>query len=123
MNRIITALLAIAAIFYCTSCSKSNAITPVDGTINGVPATTLYGNSHKLTDYILLSKNAALKEIAYYGQIYYYRIISSPSGILITISSNAVVKGSLDTVNSKITLTIDSSLHSTVFVSKIYTAQ
>jgi len=99
----------------CFSCSKYK-IQPVGGTINGMPAITLYGSSAKPTDYIFISK--AAKEMAYNGNTLTYTYTSSTT-IFMSDANGAVARAILDTANNKILLTIDTTYGYT-FASSLY---
>ena len=120
MKAIATILCVLSPVFF-TACSKSNEIPTVSGTINGVPALTLYGSSGKPTDYVLLSMTTD-KQISYQGNVYSYSNITSSNDIFITISTIYLVKGTLTTANSKTQLVIVTSPQTT-FGSTLYTSK
>jgi hypothetical protein len=114
-------LLLLTFCFAC--CSKSNEVTPVTGSINGVPAITLYGGSKKLNDYVLLGKEATKKQMSYLGTTYDYTNIDSLHDIRIEISSTVVMRGRLDTTGTIIKMTIDTLTHAGLFGSTEYTSR
>ena len=69
-------LLLIILVFYFSfsGCKKANEIPTVSGTINGVPAVTLYGSSGNATDYIFIvfSSSSTHKLLCYQGINYVY---------------------------------------------------
>lgn len=103
------------------ACSKSNSVQPVSGSINGVPAQTLYGSSGKATDYIFLSTVPLDYELSYGGQTYMY-YYTSGNNIFIMVTSTVAVKGSLTKTGSKTSLSIDNSSPS-IFASTEYTSK
>ncbi len=106
-------MLAVAlAVFYCgfSSCSKKDKVELVSGTVNGIPAITLYGNSNKPTDYIFLSTDSTQKEMSYNGVLLTYANTgSSSTGIFILNNHIAVAKAELALAGSKTVLTIDTA--------------
>jgi hypothetical protein len=86
------------------SCKKNNQIPTVSGTINGVTAIPLYGNSLQNADFILLSTDPAHKEISYNGTAYSYYYISTGSDIFISVSATNVQKATLSTSGNITTL-------------------
>jgi len=107
MKRIITILFAIGAVYF-AACSKSNAVQTVSGTINGVPALTLYGSSGEPADYVLLSTTPADKDMNYNGNTYYY-YTSPDNHIFIEVAPTNVVSSTLVTTGSKTVLSISAS--------------
>ena len=82
------------------ACKKGDAIPTVTGTVNGVPAVTLYGTTNEPVDYILLSTSGASKILSYAGQVYDY--YNSPgNGIFVVISPAYGVGGIIDTIAGK----------------------
>ena len=114
---ILFSLLAVSVI----SCSKKNKVELVSGTVDGLPAITLYGNSNKVADYIFLSSDSAHKEMSYNGVILTY-VSGSPSpSIFILKSSVAIAKGRLTASGTKTALTIDTT-YGFSFGSNLYTS-
>lgn len=105
VKRIITTLLTVVAIYF-TSCTKHDP-PPVTGTINGIPATTLYGSSGNATDYILIviSTNTNNNLISYEGHTYSYTN-GSGNDVYIEISPTNVVRGTLTTSGTQTVLTV-----------------
>ena len=104
-------VIVIAVFLSCFfSCSKKDKVEVVSGTVNGLPAVTLYGNSNKPTDYIFLSSDSAQKEMSYNGLLLTYaKTGASTTGIFILNNHLAVAKAELGTVGSKTVLTIDTA--------------
>ena len=95
---------------FCISCSKKDKVQLVSGTVNGIPATTLYGNSNKPTDYIFLSNDSTEKEMSYNGELLtYVKTGATSTGIFILYNHVAAAKAELGLVGSKTVLTIDSA--------------
>jgi hypothetical protein len=111
-------LLAVLAGILFPSCSKNN-FTPINGTINGLPALTLYGASNRPADYILI--RIADRVISYDGETFPYYYTSIAPNIFISISPGDVQKATLDTSNP-VTLIFaadtQSIFGSTIYVSK-----
>lgn len=107
INVIILLGVFISCLF---SCSKNEKIQQVTGTVNGLPATTLYGNSGKPTDYIFICSDSSKREMSY-GGVYltYSNTTSSSTGIFILQASIAVAKADLAITGSKTVLTIDTA--------------
>jgi hypothetical protein len=119
MKRIAIALITIACF---AACTKTNQISAVNGSINGVPALTLYGSSGKPTDYILFSTNFAVKLLSYQGQTYSYNNTSTANGIFIVVSSINVLKGTLDTSGPHTVITVD-NVAPVTFASSSYSSR
>ena len=121
MKRIIIALLACVAI--CFTACKKHEIPPVNGTINGMPALTLYGLSNNATDYVLIivSTNPADRLISYQVSTYSY-INSTGDEVYIEISPTNVVKGTLTTSGGQTVLTVVNTIPP-VFQSSQYTSR
>ena len=82
------------------ACKKGDAIPTVTGTINGVPAITLYGTTNEPVDYILISTSGTSKILSYGGVVYNY--YNSPAnGIYVVIAPAYGVAGIIDTVSGK----------------------
>ena len=82
----------------------------VSGTVNGIPAITLYGSSNKPADYIFLSSDSTQKAMSYNGEYLTYVYTSAAStSIFILKSSTAVARAELIKTSSKTTLTIDTA--------------
>ncbi len=105
--------LVIVLVFLCCfffSCSKKAKVEQVSGSVNGIPAITLYGNSNKPTDYIFLSSDTTQKEMSYNGVLLAYTKTGSTStGIFILNNHIAGAKAELGWVGSKTVLTIDTA--------------
>ncbi len=99
MRILIIALIAFSALCI-VACKKGDAIPTVSGTINGVPAVTLYGTTNKPVDYILIATSGVSKIISYGGVVYNY-YTSPANGIYVVISPTYGVVGTMDTVNNK----------------------
>lgn len=119
--KVVFFLLLIGVSHFLLGCSKKNHVADISGTINGVPATTLYGDSREAADYVLLSKDPAYMEMAYSGNIFKYTFVAGSSKIYITDSLTAIGRGSIIVSGSKTTLTIDTSYHF-AFRSKTYSS-
>lgn len=107
-------LLLFSLLVAATGCSK-NAQQTVTGTINGKPALTLYGNSGKTADYMLLDSSA--HEVSYDGQLYTY-YTGSANAVYISVATASVVSGVLATASGQTVLTI--TFANTVFSSTQY---
>ncbi len=119
MRRFIVIAIAVCV----ASCSKNNTIPPVSGTINGVPAITLYGSSNQPADYLFLSSVATDKELSYNGRVYPYLYLTTSDTELFVMSANrALVKGSLVTTGTITVFTIDTS-YTPTFGSTKYTSR
>ena len=116
------ALLLIAAMACFTGCSKHN-VTTENGSINGIPAKTLYGASGQEEDYlfIVLSNTIADKRIFYEGTTYTYSGISSTNNIYVIASPTSIVNCTIDTSGPQITLTVNTT--PSIFESSVYTAK
>jgi hypothetical protein len=111
-------LMVATGSLYLASCSKNNIIK-VSGTINGVPAITLYGNSNRQADFILLSTDPATHEISYDGIAYAYDYISTGADIFITLSPSNIQKATLTQSASTTVLTLAANSQ-TIFSSSLY---
>jgi len=116
MMRAFSISMVLIAGFLFPSCSKNN-YTPVNGTINGLPAITLYGNSNRSADYLLLSKSQ--KEVFYEGTTFTYEYLPTALDIVIYISTTTVQQASLDTSAPTTILTMDANPLS-IFGSSVY---
>ena len=121
MKSLSVILLAILVI-YISGCSKHNIQTE-NGSINGIPAITLYGSSGNEADYmfIVLSNTIANKRVFYQGTTYTYSGISSTNNIYVISSPTSIVNCTIDTLNPQITLTVNTT--PSIFESKVYTAK
>jgi hypothetical protein len=114
MKKIIAALLLTVT---CLSCSKS--VPTQNGTINGLPALTLYGSSKQPADYLFIS--TPQKKVSYNGQVLSYTNAAG-NDIFLTISGSSIARCTFDTIPKPDVLTIDTTYGFT-FGSKIYTAK
>ena len=116
MKKIIIVVSVITACFY-IACKKNIPIE--NGTIDGLPAITLYGSSNAPTDYLFISTSQ--KKISYNGNIFNYNY--GPGKTIFCYSNySPAATASLDTSVPRMTLTIDTSYGFT-FLSTIYTAK
>ncbi len=105
-------LVIVLAVFYCciSSCSKKDKVEVVSGTVNGLAAITLYGNSNKPADYIFLSSDSTQKEMSYNGLLLTYANAGSSSTSIFILNAHvAVAKAELGMVGSKTVLTINTA--------------
>ena len=119
MKSIITIILIFTVCCF-SACSKTGALQTVSGTIDGVPALTLYGNSGRPADYVFLSKDASVKKMAYNGSTYAY--YNTAQGIYITLAPYKVVSGSL-AVNGSVTVLYVDTATVHLFGSTQYTSK
>lgn len=126
MKRIATILLLLIILvfnFSFSGCKKANEIPTVSGTIDGVPAVTLYGSSGNATDYIFIvfSNTNTHKLLCYQGINYVYGNTSSSNNVSIITSSSAIVRATIDTVSSNTVLKI--LTYPSIFSSTQYTSR
>jgi len=119
MKSTVSSVLFLALIAL-ASCKKE--ITPVSGTINGLPAITLYGNSLQATDYLFIDTTANNKKISYNGVVYTYNYNANNSNIYILSSGTPAADGTLTLTGPRVVLTIQSQF-SVDFTSIQYTSK
>ena len=90
------------------SCKKANQLPNESGSINGIPALTLYGSASDQTDYvfILITPTTADQLLCYQGITYKYGVNPVNNDISILASSSSVIRATLDTTGAHTVLTI-----------------
>lgn len=123
MRRTGIILLAVIAT-YIAGCSKHSLQTE-NGTINGIPAITLYGSSGAESDYmfIVLTDTVADKRLFYGGTAttYTYSGISSTNNIYVIASPVSIVNCTIDTLHAHVSLTVNTT--PSIFQSTTYNAK
>jgi hypothetical protein len=103
-----------------SSCTKKKSAAVISGTINGIPTMTLYGDSRKPADYILLSIDPTQNKMAYSGHIFTYIYFSgSTTKIFVRDSLVAIGQGYLTVTGPTTSFRIDTTFGYT-FGSKVY---
>ena len=103
--KLIVSIFILFALLLFAACTKTG-IPDVSGTINGVPAITLYGTTNLPVDYILLSTDKSNKELSYSGQVYTY-IYTASHRLFINVSPTIAVGGNIDTTGNKTVINLD----------------
>jgi len=102
------------------SCKKKG-VAPVNGTIDGKPALTLYGSSGKPTDYLFIDTVAADKKISYNGVVFTYIYNAATTNIYLINGGIPAADGTLS-IGTNVVLTVNVS-YSITFGSSLYVSK
>lgn len=106
---------------FIVACKRNNAVIPVSGTIGGKPAVSLYGNSHKPSDYVLIDTAAADLKVLYDGVVFSYHYTSGNT-IYMVYNNVPAVQASLSLTQTNVVLTIIKVYNTVTFGSAVYTS-